>query len=212
MKLRNLTWLAVFLILVSQWAAAEALVQVSRAEGQALIMRGLEKIESRAGAKVQLNDAVETSAGSKVDIVWGGAWGCRLLESSRILITGMEAKDQRMKLEKGGVLLHFKQMPRKSEFQIDTPTAVASVRGTQFMARTWGDGQEVGTTIAVLRGVVSITSKTTELRYKIRAGEALDIPSRGPKDSQRPITAEERALLADTDRIRTHFGEENTGY
>ena len=191
--------------------AADSPVEVSRVEGRTLITRGPSKTDAEPGDKVLLNDVVETDAASKLDVVWGGAWGCRILESSRIRITGTETEDQRMELEKGGILLHFKAMPKKSEFRVFAPAAIASVRGTEFMVKTY-EGKEIGTTIAVLHGTVTATSITTELRHKLRPGEAIDIPLSGKRDFLRPITDEERALLSETSRIRTHFGGEKKSY
>jgi ferric-dicitrate binding protein FerR (iron transport regulator) len=203
----------VFLCLICPYSAeaAEAEVVISRMEGQARIIRGDRVLQGQPQTQVLLNDVLETAAASKADIVWGGAWGCRLLESSRVKMTGIDTKDQRMELEKGGALFHFKQMPKKSEFQISTPTAIASVRGTQFMVKTF-EGKDITTTIAAIHGTVMVTSITTDMRYRLRAGEALDIPFMGKKDFLRQITPEERALLAETSRIRTHFSADKPGY
>ncbi len=102
------------------------------------------------------------------------------------------------------MILNLDKLPAGSTFQIETPTAVASVSGTQFWGRV--DMAEVAnpvTTFAVREGRVQITDKISCKAFDLEKGQALDIPKNGAAPTIRPALDAELAAMAQADAIRT---------
>jgi hypothetical protein len=76
----------------------------------------------------------------------------------------------------------------KSKFIIKTPTAVAGVRGTQFI--TMYDAKTKVTEIITLRGQVALTSLATSSTVLINKGEASSMKNDQSPDKPRPINAD----------------------
>lgn len=173
--------LAALTALASQtplFAAVEYNV-VSSFTGNPQILRNGETIPVSARMLLYSGDIVKTpTPESRVDLSVSGLAGCRVLPSSEFTIVNGNWSNMRMKIVSGNAILNLAKLPKDSSFELETPTAIAAVRGTQFWGRV--DAQNPGnpvTTFAVREGTVEIFAKTAGKLFNLEKGQALDIPA-----------------------------------
>jgi FecR protein len=98
-----------------------------------------------------------------------------------------------VRLDSGALFVNFHPTIRPGNFQILTPQAIASVRGT-----TWAVEAKPGrTSVLVLTGEVGVTSASAAATAVLREGQGVDVDSQaGPLQVKRWSSARKRALLA----------------
>ena len=81
---------------------------------------------------LKADDLVEVSAGSYVDLAYDRDWSniTRVEENSKVRLKSIVPA--KLELQGGGVFAKLKSLPRDSTFDVMTPTAIASVRGTEY--------------------------------------------------------------------------------
>lgn len=179
MKKLLLVLAGLFLFSQSSALADMENISVSRMSGQPLLVRGDLTLPMSGDMQCQTGDILKTTTPQcSVDMAVNGLAGCRILPLSECVIVNGSPTDMRLKITSGNAILNLKKIPAGSSFQVETPTAVAAVRGTQFWGRV--DGQNPGnpvTTFAVLEGMVEITARSTGKTFTLQKGQALDIPA-----------------------------------
>ncbi len=118
--------------------------------------------EASAPVKVQDQvkdgDIIETGDRSYVIIQTGDGIVIRFDANSRVSFTSISnAKFRELNLDRGKVVSSVSKLARDSEYRVKTPTAVASVRGTEFLTE-YDKGKTV---VAVGRGKVSVVKTAT---------------------------------------------------
>lgn len=180
-------------------------VVISKVQGAPMIVRDGQEIAAVEGAICRTNDLLKTTPGCVLDIAMNGRAGCRVLASSEVLIASAENDRMHLRLDNGNIILNVDKLPKGSEFMIETPTAVAAVRGTQFWGRV--EGAQIGspvTTFAVREGAVEILTKVSGQVFKVEQGQALDIPEDpAAVPLIRPALAEELAAMEQAQTIQT---------
>ena len=173
---RSLLVLVLGLSAAGMASAQDSQTVVSRVEGQPMLVRGGEKIPATMGMTFQDTDTVQTNAGCQLDLSVNGMAGCRVLPSSEVSLAQVSGDDMRVEIKSGNAIFNLKKLPSQSTFRVETPTAVASVRGTQFWGRVDGAQTSPVTTFAVREGSVEITAKAAGKTFILEKGQALDIP------------------------------------
>ena len=159
-------------------------IVVNTTVGQPQILRETKIIPAQPGTKCRTGDVLMTpSAGCSLDISVNGLAGCRVLPTSEFVITDGSKSDMRVQIKTGNAIMNLEKLPADSTFRVETPTAVATVRGTQF----WGRVQPVSTdnpmtTFAVREGTVNVLDKKTGEIFSLKKNQAIDIA----KDGSRP--------------------------
>ena len=145
-----------------------------------------------------------------VDMSMNGLAGCRVLAGSQVEVASWKSENMSLSVEKGNVILNLDKLPKESSFKIETPTAVATVRGTQFWGRVEGKARETSvTTFAVRRGTVEIMDKLSSLNFRLEKGDALDLNGKaGGALLIRPALDEEMEAMAQADDISIDKKEE----
>jgi hypothetical protein len=197
--------LAALSLLVLPLAAAEGVV-VTRADAGAMISGPSDAKPRPAapGAVCNTLDTIETRSSGSADIAIHEMAGCRLLPSTKCKI--MNANDQmKIAVVEGNVILNIKKLPAGSTFEVETPTAIASVRGTQFWGRVLPAGSQTDpnkTTFAVKEGKVDVTVKSMKRSVSLEAGEAVDVPLDGSAlPPSRRATADEMKAMEQAPEI-----------
>src|SRR5262249_44824980 len=98
-----------------------------------------------------------------------------------------------VQLDSGALLIEFHPAGKPRDFQILTPQAIASVRGT-----TWAVEARPGrSSVLVLTGVVQVARAHTAAAVVLRRGQGIDVTDTGgPLEVKRWAPARVRALLA----------------
>ncbi len=202
-----------FFILLSLFLAAgtspagteNTQILVSNMQGSPTLVRNGQTLPVSMGMACQKNDILKTNENCTVDVSMSGLAGCRLLASSEGTIAESDPKNMQIKINNGNAVLNLKKLPEGTAFKVETPTAIAAVRGTQFWGRVdLGQSNNPVTTFAVREGTVEIFTKATGLNLMIQKGQALDIP----KDpsitlSLRTALAQELQAMEQADSIKT---------
>ncbi|HTL71559.1 MAG TPA: FecR domain-containing protein [Candidatus Eisenbacteria bacterium] len=175
-------------------------VRLVKTRGDVVILRGEKLLTASSGMRCRRGDQVLTRGPAEADLAWGGLWGCRMLDSTILSVTGTDPASMAVRLEKGFMLFRFRRLPPDCAFNLDTPTAIAAVRGTQFAVRVTDEGGRNRATFAVLKGKLRVEPKSGGKPLPLRAGEASDVFA-GEAPKPRLLTAAERADLAQAGRL-----------
>ena len=152
-------------------------VMVTQVSGSPEIIRQGKSIPASVGMACQKEDQLKTTSECSMDIAMNGMAGCRVLPSSECLIADADQDSMQLKVNNGNVILNLEKLPQGSTFKVETPTAVASVRGTQFWGRVdLQKAENPVTTFAVREGTVEIFAKSVNKHFTVEKGRALDIP------------------------------------
>ena len=109
-------------------------------EGTVDVARGNETIVGKTGSVIRKTDVIRVGSGSRVSIILKDGSVIRLEAESEVEIIGItyndnEIDDASFRLIKGEMWSKVKPLSEDASWQVETPTAVASVRGTEFNTR-----------------------------------------------------------------------------
>ena len=201
---RSALYMALTTLLFASGACAqEGQVVVTHMEGQPMILRAGETLPASVGLQCLETDTLMTPDGAQLDVTLNGKAGCRVLPQTEVSLQST-GSDMKVQVARGNVILNLDKLNEGSTFQVETPTAIASVRGTQFWGRveTASTGDPV-TTFAVREGAVEVLVKSASQSFRLEQGQALDIPLSGALPVVRPALAGELQAMEQADSIRT---------
>ncbi|MBI4353267.1 MAG: FecR domain-containing protein [Candidatus Omnitrophica bacterium] len=178
---------------------------ITHAQGRPVIVRGGQTIPAAPGAACQKDDVLKTMTPECVlDVSLNDKAGVRLLPSSECALASADPKAMRIELKNGNAVMNLQTLLQDSTFQVETPTAVASVRGTQFWGRVNPSaGQQAVTTFAVREGFIEILAKASAAKFILEEGEALDIPMDAAPPAVRAALDEEMKAMEQASSIQT---------
>lgn len=120
--------------------------------------------DAKTGLVLEEGDKIKTGSDSEAVLQWGNGHKLKVYALSIINIDQLSAKGTTEKtglsIEEGKIFAKANKLKSdNSSFQVATPTAVAGVRGTQFLI----DVTEGASTIALLEGTLDIVSDSVEM-------------------------------------------------
>jgi hypothetical protein len=119
---------------------------------------------------VKNGDIIETKDKSSVIVQAGNEFTMRFEENTRVVISSIaDLSKKEISLNKGKVLSRISKLEKGREYMVKTPTAVASVRGTEFLT-DFSDGKTV---VAVGKGKVSVVKIDTKEEKFADPGKAV---------------------------------------
>jgi hypothetical protein len=144
------------------------------------------------GERVEAGDRIRTGALSTARLVFFEGSTTDLMASTEVAVTQVSARpegsDKIIALHQwlGQTYSRVEQLSdRASRFEIETPTAVAGVRGTEFAIVVEGDGT---TSVAVIEGLVEVTAQ--DKTVTVLAGEKTTVqPERPPSNPAQNLQA-----------------------
>ena len=165
------------------WMAAPALAEYKPAEAKINFMKGQVEVQkaqgitwAKAAVKMKLGsgDKISTEDGAEAEIVLEDGSVLKMKDKSLLLIQRMEKQRKpsvsvvnSFKVRTGKVLGCVRKMSSlDSKFLVETPTAVAGIRGTVFGIYVEGDSTELD----VLKGEVGIRGEAGE---EVMVGEKM---------------------------------------
>ena len=97
----------------------------------------------KEGDILKADDLVEVGSDSAVDIAYDKDWQnvTRLEENSKVEIKSIFPTT--LKMAYGGIYAKLKALPKDSTFEVETPTALAAVRGTEYRTVHQDEGTQV---------------------------------------------------------------------
>lgn len=96
----------------------------------------------RVGDKLFEGDRIKTAEGAKAELLLEDGSFIRLREKTTLIIKttrqkiSTQATEHNLELRVGEIMLELKELNKGSTFEVQTPTAVAAVRGTTYYVRT----------------------------------------------------------------------------
>jgi hypothetical protein len=174
MKKNSKRYISLMLALIQlTWLAAPALAEYKPAEAKINFLKGKVEVQkaqaitwAQASVKMKLaaGDKVSTEEGAEAEIVLDDGSVLKMKDKGLMLIDRMEKQKKpslsvvnSFKVRTGKVLGCVRKMSSAdSKFIVETPTAVAGIRGTVFGIYVEGDSTELD----VLKGEVAIKGET----------------------------------------------------
>ncbi len=172
--------------------------------GKAVMYNGGQSSDLKAGVEITKADSIETFTGSKCVVLFSTGSTLSLQQNTKIKIKILLPKGVRSQVEDGGVLMNVKKLSENEEFSVNTPTAVAGVRGTQFYVSY--DKKAQRTKVAVKEGKVNVVpsidvSTDDETKAKITKAVSVDV------NSNEVINLEKRQVEEINTKIKTEIKE-----
>lgn len=175
-RLAGLT-LAVGILLATGLPAAAQTVRtcaVSRLVGESVVIR--EGIYSRLETKLRLrpSDRISTGAGAKLEITCSDGIIVVVGESSMLdlgRLADQGTADAALELLEGIVRFVLPERRPPGQFEVTTPTAIASVRSTDWLAQSTARG----TAVFVVRGRVAVQGRAGGAPTELAPGEGVDV-------------------------------------
>jgi len=155
---------------------------------------------------IKKDDVLVTYHEGTLDFAMKDFVAIRILPHSECKILRLDGNNIKLQIVKGNAIFSLKDQARNRKFAVETPTAVASARGTQFWGRVDSDKfKNSRTTFAVREGTVDIMIKSTGETHSIGKGEAIEIPydAAGTNVTFRLATTAEMNAMAQASDIRT---------
>ncbi len=113
--------------------------KVTLVMGNAYVLRedNPAKVALKMGDILKPSDVIITGKKGSVNIIIANVGVLKIKQNSNVslkdLLVQEEGANARLKVTAGRVILGLKKLQKKSSFEVETPTAVAGVRGTTFM-------------------------------------------------------------------------------
>ena len=164
---------------------------------------------AKVGLKVLVGDTVRSAIDSRAKIVMSDRNVIHLSPSTTIKIEKYEtgaSKNVEIGLSQGKVRTDVEQVydGEKTKFLIKTPTAVAGVRGTQFI--TSYDTKTNLTEVITLRGQVALSSLATSAMVLVKKGESTSMKKGQAPEPAKPVASEALKVM---DRDFSDSGKES---
>ncbi len=198
-----LVGLVVLALFSGQAFAASEGCTVNQVVGSVQVIRDGQTTDAKVKDTLKKGDVIQTGENCMADMSMNELAGCRLLAGSRVKVAGWKLENMSLEVEKGNVILNLEKLPEKSTFKVETPTAIAAVRGTQFWGRVDDKNPDNSvTTFAVREGTVEITplTGTDKSPYILSPGEAIDL-SEGSAPSKRQALPEEMQAMEQANAV-----------
>ena len=170
---------------------------ITNIKGDAQIIRNGQTQPANVNETFQKGDTLKTDDGAVVDISMNNMVGYRVLASSESTIVNTDESAMQVKINRGRIIANIEKLSKTSTFKVETPTAIASVRGTQFSgAVDFKMPDNPNTTFAVREGAINVLSVSTGETFTVNEGMALDVPHDilGPLNTRGAIGTELAAL------------------
>ncbi len=181
--------LVITIVFISCLLSAEAVAYLSASKGSVTFSRSNKSVKIKTGDLLENKDEIRTGGESFAAYKFiDGAANIRVFANS---IVEINAKKQGNKLNKsvgitkGSILSNVKG--GSGTFNVETPTTVASVRGTGFLTKVTEDKQTI---IIVTEGEVMVEAKGSGQVRSVGAGNTASVDERGSIEVEKTSAAQ----------------------
>lgn len=169
--------LAGWLLSRQAFAAEGAAGQVSRLAGSVSIIRNGVESAATQGQEVLVSDSIRAAADARAEVTFSDGSVLTVGPSSEVAIAffAPEAQDSSAVLDviAGIARLTVNKATSWGRFDVRTTTAVASVRGTDYLVENTG----AKTAVFVAEGRVAVSSRAGSGTVILRNGQGVDVPA-----------------------------------
>ena len=157
------------------WGQGAAIGRISRVSGSVTIQRGAGTLPATADAPVETTDHIRTGADSRAEIVFSDNSVMTVGPESEVAIASFapaaEEPNAILDLLSGIVRVTVNAATDWGRFEVRTATAVASVRGTDYLVEL----SDKGSAVFVAEGRVAVSSRVGAGTVIIREGQGVDV-------------------------------------
>lgn len=201
-KFKTFAFIAAAVLCCGSAAAGEA--KVIALNGEAFVVNPDGIMRAKPGMVCAAGDMIMTREGCQLEVLFNGQIGCRFLPNTSAVVASVDAEKSKLIVAEGNVIFNIKSLSGGT-FMMDTPTAVAAVRGTQFWGRVAGGENETMTSFAVKEGSVSVLSKASGQSTTLNAGQAVDLGSGTTSVQVRPAAPAEMEAMKIADDMASRM-------
>jgi|JI10StandDraft_1071094.scaffolds.fasta_scaffold196075_2 hypothetical protein len=156
-------------------AQGAAVGRMSRVAGEVSIQRGASTLSGAVDAPVEVTDRIRTGADSRAEITFSDNSVMTVGPDSEVAIASFapaaEESNAVLDLLSGIVRVTVNAATDWGRFEVRTATAVASVRGTDYLVEL----TEKGSAVFVAEGRVAVSSRVGAGSVVIREGQGVDV-------------------------------------
>ena len=187
------------------WASAQVAGRFAVVQGEVLVERGGTAFSAAVAMEVGVGDVVRTGPSGRAKLLFEDGSVLNLGDDSRIRITQFlytpgGDRSGLLDLVRGTVRAWVTRLrAQRSGFKIQTPTAVAGVRGTDYALRERGEG----TVVVVFSGEVTVRSADPGISGECvaQAGMSCELRRGQPVGPAAPAPADLLQALRDSTRV-----------
>lgn len=188
MRINRRVWLRTMLAMIAlggltrRLAAQDVVGEVARIQGHVTKAQGGGETVLATGAKISVGDSIVTGEDGKVDLRFTDGSLLTVGPSSRVEVARFAPKagggsgEALLSLLSGIIKLIVDDGSRWGRFAVQTETAVAAVRGTEWLVEAAKDTSAV----LVLSGTVEVASRSPGPVFKLGPGQGTDIKAGAP--------------------------------
>lgn len=144
--------------------------KISFLKGHVTVLRQSKELKAKLNMFLLPSDIIKTDHTGELNLIVAGFGVCKIKQNTEITVDSLLKKTEdeiiQFSIAKGKVFSSLKKLKRGSSFQINTPTAVAGIRGTTFLV----DVTDTEAKVAVFAGKIEIKDKKNE-KEKVIATE-----------------------------------------
>ncbi|MEQ9363554.1 MAG: FecR family protein [Leptospirales bacterium] len=167
---------------------------VSHASGDVVMERAGQQSPIATGQELQAQDYLVTGEASSVDLAVTGYGVVKIGAATRVQVQSLTkttgGSEARLRLERGNVASFINRQDKNDRFSIESPTAIAGVRGTSFMMSVDDSRKEPKVKVAVLSGAVAVQlpGQSEEVILEKNSQLTIDGFNRINRDMVRPLS------------------------
>lgn len=167
---------------------------VSHISGDVLLERAGEQSPIATGQELQAQDFLVTGDSSSVDLAVTGYGVVKIGSATRVQVQSLTkttgGSEARLRLERGSVASFINRQDKNDRFSIESPTAIAGVRGTSFLMSVDDSSKTPRVKVAVLSGAVAVQvpGQSDEVILEKNSQLVVDGFNRINRDMVRPLS------------------------
>ena len=146
------------------------------------------------GLALDKGDKLKTFENGKVELTFDDGTTLWVRENTEIDITLLLPEDRVISLNKGQIRSKVTPLKVGQAFTVKTKTAVAAIRGTEFIM-VMGDA---GSKLLVVSGKIEYTNPVSNVSYPVVEGQSSLCSESGEMSAPAVFTAEDTAIVQDT--------------
>lgn len=180
--------LTIFVFCAVSLSPLYADLKISYVSGSAAVSHHNQWVEANSKTALSVNDKIKTLSNSRVAVVLDKLTRIWISPNSEVEVSSL-GNESFFNLLAGKIRARVKLMSGK-KFKVKTPTAVASIRGTEFVISSEGQ-------LAVLEGKVEFAGLNPAQAMEVGAGQIGSFDSAGLPQSPREMSQEEKTKISE---------------